>query len=861
MQTGTDKSGLNKWVSIGFIGIALALIVFSNFNCSNEQNPSETGTSEACPKGFSSNIDPVQYDPENNNCLTCHNGIEHIRDLRSEMMHEIFEKAAMAGYGDNQCIVCHGGNPEATTAIEAHQGSIQYFLDKQGPKNFYPDPGSPYINANTCGMCHEEQVKTQFTSLMFTEAGKIQGTTWGFGGIQGYNHNVANQPVEELDVHERLGSEIYKKYMDELRAAEPQVFPGKMTALPKAPTSDEVEKDPKLAVYTYLRQDCQRCHTGVKGHNAKGDYRGLGCSSCHSPYSNNGLYEGGDPTIDKSEPGHMLVHSFQASRDAKVKVHDHEYSGVPTKTCTACHNRGRRIGVSYEGLMESGYHSPYMGTGGDQEKIHKKNYIHLQSDVHLKKGMFCQDCHTSGDMHSLGDLSGAIQGAVEIECQDCHGTPDKFPWELPIGYGDEIASESPKQGVARGLADQLPAYLTYGAENEKGDGYLLSARGNPMPHVVKYGDEVILFSASGKDIRFSPLKKKVRDDELSLEGKVAMVQTGRHMEKMECYACHATWAPQCYGCHINIDYTSTEKKLDWVAAASDQRPDGQTAEVLSKNEEESIRNYLIRGKIHEERSYLRWEDPPLVVNGDHRISPAIPGCQTTVTVKGKDGNLLLKNHIFKIKNVEGAGEEGQNAIDMSPVQPHTIQKKARSCESCHTNPKAMGYGIENGALYFKPDSNVVMDLTDASGTVLAKQVDTQFNAIENLENDWSAIIDEEGNQLQTVGHHFTGSRPLNKEELMRLDRRGVCMSCHQTVPDQSIAIDLLSHVAEYGGVEIDNEEHGKILHKSVLFSAWFQVLMGLIGMILAFVLLRKYWIKRRLNRATTRGEKKDDHIE
>jgi hypothetical protein len=173
----------------------------------------------------------------------------------------------------------------------------------------------------------------------------------------------------------------------------------------------------------------------------------------------------------------------------------------------------------------------------------------------------------------------------------------------------------------------------------------------------------------------------------------------------------------------------------------------------------------------------------------------------------------------------------------------------------------MGYGIENGALYFKPDSNVVMDLTDASGTVLAKQVDTQFNAIENLENDWSAIIDEEGNQLQTVGHHFTGSRPLNKEELMRLDRRGVCMSCHQTVPDQSIAIDLLSHVAEYGGVEIDNEEHGKILHKSVLFSAWFQVLMGLIGMILAFVLLRKYWIKRRLNRATTRGEKKDDHIE
>jgi len=25
--------------------------------------------------------------------------------------------------------------------------------------------------------------------------------------------------------------------------------------------------------------------------------------------------------------------------------------------------------------------------------------------------------------------------------------------------------------------------------------------------------------------------------------------------------------------------------------------------------------------------------------------------------------------------------------DMSPVQPHTTGKKARSCESCHSNPK------------------------------------------------------------------------------------------------------------------------------------------------------------------------------
>ena len=38
--------------------------------------------------------------------------------------------------------------------------------------------------------------------------------------------------------------------------------------------------------------------------------------------------------------------------------------------------------------------------------------------------------------------------------------------------------------------------------------------------------------------------------------------------------------------------------------------------------------------------------------------------------------MLLENEIFKIPNVEGAGEEGQLGIDISPVQPHTIQAES-----------------------------------------------------------------------------------------------------------------------------------------------------------------------------------------
>ncbi|WP_197530987.1 hypothetical protein [Bythopirellula polymerisocia] len=60
-----------------------------------------------------------------------------------------------------------------------------------------------------------------------------------------------------------------------------------------------------------------------------------------------------DPTISRVEPGHMLVHSIQGSREAKVTVHDTTYSGIPVETCITCHDRGKRIGVSFQGLMET----------------------------------------------------------------------------------------------------------------------------------------------------------------------------------------------------------------------------------------------------------------------------------------------------------------------------------------------------------------------------------------------------------------------------------------------------------------------------------------------------------------------------
>ena len=763
-----------------------------------------------------------------------------MREIHSGMMQEILEVAENSGNSGNDCIVCHGGNPEATTKSKAHKGSIEFFLNGKGPKNYYPDPGSPWINDHTCGTCHEEQVRTQFTSLMFTEAGKIQGTLWGFGQADGYKHEVGNYDVQELKVHETLGTDIYKEYMRKLKGNEPNVYPSKMHKLPPAPTAAEVDENPELAVYTYIRQECNRCHTGSGGRQKRGDFRGLGCTSCHIAYSNEGYYEGDDKVINKDEPGHILVHSMQSSRKCKVKVNNKEYSGIPVETCTTCHNRGKRIGTSYQGIMETSYSSPFMGDGREQQKLHTKKYLQLHQDIHMQKGMLCQDCHTSNDVHSDGNLSGTTLAPVEIECQDCHGTIEKFPWELPLGYSDEVFGDKPATGEARGLSKELQEYLKMGTVYDPLDGYLISARGNPIPNIMKAGDSIILHTAGGKDLTLKPLKRIYEDGELSPKGEVAMVTIGKHLDNLECYTCHADWAPQCYGCHIKVDFTQPcKKKPDWVAMGQAHDEQGLTADARGE-----LDQYLIDGEVTEQRSYLRWENPPLAINGEHRISPAIPGCQTTVTVIGQNGKPLLENHIFKIPNVEGAGEEGQLGIDISPVQPHTISKAGRECESCHTNPVSMGYGIDAGKTFADPSKQYYVDLMDADGNVLTKRAHEQINAIPNLKMDWSRFVDEDGKQLQTVGHHFQGSRPLNNEERAALDRRGVCMSCHIDIPDGDIAIDLISHVKEVKGEKYDTEGHNNLINKIIRTAAWAQVSLAVI----VFLLIVWFFLRKRKNR-------------
>ena len=746
-------------------------------------------------------------------CVKCHKGIESIRDPKSDMMKQIV--AMGKGMGDSGgCVVCHGGNPKAGTAAEAHKGAPK--AHPGGLTAFVRDPGSYWIMDKTCGVCHADTVANMKKALMATEAGKIQGNLHTWGTEPTMKVKFANYDVKDEDgAKPAWGTDTYKKYMLAMIHKYPDQFPNELKQLPPPPKShaqlekkageSEAEYQARVAYHasiTYQRSDCQRCHIGVRGRKGRGDWRGMGCSACHIPYGNEGFYEGGDPTINKKEHGHLLVHEMQSSREAKVHVPSTgvTFSGIHPETCNSCHNRGKRIGVSYMGLMEQPYSSPLMPGGKAQLKTHGKRYKHIKEDLHFQAGMTCQDCHTSIDMHGDGTLYGSTLGQVEIECSDCHGTTRKYPWELALGYGEkEFAMGAPKG--PRGLSKKLPAWMQQGTVYKPMDGYLLTTRGNPFGNVVKKGDKVIVHLASGKDLKVPLLKNKEKKKQLSEAGEVAMHQVKAHMDKLECYSCHSDWAPQCYGCHVKVDYTKGKTKIDWIASGSTHFANGETSEsVLGSHGKKQI------GKAHETRSYLRWEDPILGINGEGLVTPIIPGCQVTYTIIGPDGQTVTLNKQARVMD-NGLKVD---AIDMSPVQPHTTGKKARSCESCHSNPKALGYGIADGQFLTDQDKDLKVDLQDlATGKFASKHTTIQIKAIPGMNFDWSKVVDRKtGKQIVNVGSHWPASRALDKKMRDNMERTGVCMGCHKNMTNEK----LWSKVNKTPGI-LSDKQHQQIMDK------------------------------------------------
>ncbi len=768
------------------------------------------------------------FPAEGQYCLTCHQGILPPRPFGSEMMKEILAKGAQLG-DPNGCVVCHGGTPSETkNKTRAHSG-----VPKGSALAAYtPVPGAMQVNANTCGLCHKDHTYNAERSIMNTDAGKMKTIMWSFGlGTENHDHIYGDHDVDDPDgPTPRFGTARYKAYMQRMADSFPGQYPAKLMQIPEVDLS-MLDSMPEQAAYTYLR-NCNACHLSNKGYlGSRGHARGMGCAACHSLFAIEGRYEGADTCINRKEMGHVMVHAFQGSRKSPVAVNGKVISGVQVSTCAACHAAGRRIGHTYQGLaaFAHGEHrGPFDPHGGSQKTSGGYVYHYVRDDVHHRidkdgktvMGLLCQDCHTTSSMHGNGNIGATTLATIEIECSDCHGTPDKYPWELPLGFGDEYGL--PHGDEPRGVTDSLlEVQRRFAMVYPKEDGYILNTRGNPLGNVVRSGDEVKVHSASGHDFTVPVLKNIAKRGAWAHPEKAitAMMGVKKHMETLECYACHSTWVPQYYGYKYVIDYT--KNSVDWLASPEKFGKDGLTADAKGKHVMQP------GAPTNWDYAYDRWENPPLGINGEGRVSPLVGVIQTVATVLDPKGKPIVSNKVWKAK-------EGYSAMEMQPVQPHTASREARACEDCHGAPEAVGYGIDGGASDTDPSIERYTAVFDKDGELVSKFTEPQIHAIADLHHDFMQIIDSAGVQLQTVDSHWPTSMPLTNEQRDKLSRRGTCLACHKDIPSGSIPMKMLGKIAHLTHLGYTSPQaHAKLLSQNNNLVAWVKAL----GIILLALML------------------------
>jgi hypothetical protein len=388
-------------------------------------------------------------------CLTCHDGIE-----------EISSSHPVQTFG---CVICHGGNALALDKTLAHTGL-------RGGKN----PSDFAVVEASCGgtQCHSgaaadhnDHIQRSLTSIQGTYAGAIAQVRRSFGA----------QP----DGTARYG--IYAITDDNV------VSPHAVASLDRF---DPVAKnDPQPVINFYDK--CLTCHLTADPVMQPYMYRSTGCAACHTPYASDGLYQGGDPTIDKTQAGHAAAHQLTTK--------------MPYTTCNTCHNRG-----NYSLKQMSFLPRPDLLTTGSplpEDRLHDY-YQPIGEFTKCEWELDCIDCHTSTEAMGDGDLYGSKFDIQYMQCQTCHGTLTTPPQTVTITDTNDVELRRAK--------------LNGNYTLQVGDTVLLTERGE------KFGSIKLV---DGKLMQ--TLKVSGTQYEIPLVQGSACLQKPDEQASKYCHACHA----------------------------------------------------------------------------------------------------------------------------------------------------------------------------------------------------------------------------------------------------------------------------------------------------------------------------------
>ena len=278
-------------------------------------------------------------------------------------------------------------------------------------------------------------------------------------------------------------------------------------------------------------------------------------------------------------------------------------------------------------------------------------------DIHLEKGMHCVDCHYKQDNHGNSKLYGEVRAAIEIACEDCHGTAYSRAALRTSGPA------APKGGTNLELLTTpsgMPRFRRIGGPNGKiiQTAMVTMDAGQPrqweVPQVIdtitpghpRYNEKSHLAKTvrfDGDDIAWGNLPKDPK-------------KCAHDGTKMSCVTCHSSWNTSCYGCHLP------------------QRANMKMPAL--HNEGDVSRNYVSYNfQTLRDEVYMLAKDGTVTGN---RISPSRSACAVHVGSYNQN-----RESIYVQQQTISA--DGMSGIAFTTNVPHTVRGKdgTKQCADCH----------------------------------------------------------------------------------------------------------------------------------------------------------------------------------
>jgi len=153
-----------------------------------------------------------------------------------------------------------------------------------------------------------------------------------------------------------------------------------------------------------------------------------------------------------------------------------------------------------------------------------------------------------------------------------------------------------------------------------------------------------------------------------------------HLAKLECYACHAAWAPQEYGSFfLRFDNSPVQEEFD-----------------LRENSGAYVKSVFLK----------RQDAPPLGINSKGKVSPIRPE---------------FIAYFSAIRDNRPVGRENRLlAAQWRAFFPHTIRRGTVVCEGCHDNPGRFLLERQEQRIYRLRDDGLSLDsFWDRTGQTVA----------------------------------------------------------------------------------------------------------------------------------------------